>query len=75
LTKIQVGTSHGLAKVPYLRDTRRVRRGLDGFRLLYTDLNYTNPSGDGTAKPFPDTIGIGVYHYADIHELKGNTCP
>lgn len=78
LNHTQVGTSHGLAKMPYLRDTRRVKRGLDGFRLLYAHLNYTNPEDNVTAMHFDDTIGIGVYHYADIHALQASSstvCP
>ena len=70
LSKEQVGTNHGLAKVPYLRDTRRSQYGIDHFRLLYYHLNYSNPEDNGaTAYHFPDTVGIGDYHYADIHGL------
>ena len=35
LDRTAAGTQHGLAKMPYLRDTRR-SVGLDGFRLQYT---------------------------------------
>jgi len=66
----QVGTGHGLAKVPYIRDTRRIRKGLDNFTLLYSHLSVPDPLGDGaTAYHFEDTIGIGTYLYADIHGL------
>jgi hypothetical protein len=59
-----------LAKVPYLRDSRRSQYGVDHFRLLYHHLNYSNPEDNGaTAFHFPDTVGIGDYHYADIHNL------
>jgi hypothetical protein len=54
--------------VPYIRDTRRVKYGIQNFRLTYDDLNFTSP--DGTALKFPDTVGIGHYHYADIHGLR-----
>jgi hypothetical protein len=64
----QTETSNGLAKMPYLRDTRRAKYGIEHFRLTYADLNYT--SADGTAMHFSDTVGIGHYHYADIHGLK-----
>ena len=67
----QVGTDHGLSKFPYLRDNRRVKYGIQQFRLTYEDLNYTSP--DGAARRFNDTIAIGHYHYADIHGLK-NGC-
>ena len=71
----QVGTKHGLAKVPYLRDTRRVKRGLNSFRLLYSHLSQSAEGSNSTlALRFNDTIGIGVYHYADIHGLHSNVC-
>ena len=76
LNKTQVNTQHGLSKVPYLRDTRRSKYGLDKFRLLYNDLNAPNPEDNGkTAKHFNDTVGIGVYLYADIHTLKSCSYP
>jgi len=76
MPKRQTGTQHGLSKVPYLRESRRVSRGLDGFRLLYSHLNYSNPADMGkTAYPFEDVIGIGVYHYADIHALSSCSYP
>eukprot|EP01031_Cornospumella_fuschlensis_P035584 gene35584-43156_t len=61
LINTQADTLQGLAKMPYLRDTRRAKYGVDHFRLTYADLNYT--SADGTARHFPDTVGIGHYHY------------
>jgi hypothetical protein len=77
LNHTQVNTSHGLAKVPYMRDTRRSKYGVDHFRLLYSHLNYSTvdaTSGHVTAYHFPDTVAIGVYHYADIHPLKPGVC-
>jgi hypothetical protein len=71
----QTGTLHGLAKGPYLRDTRRSQYGVNAFRLTYNDLNYSNPEDNGrTAFHFNDTIGIGVYLYADIHTLLSSNC-
>ena len=37
LDRQAVGTQTGLAKMPYLRDTRR-SVGIGGFRLAYTDI-------------------------------------
>jgi hypothetical protein len=75
LNASQVGTSHGLSKVPYLRDSRRIHYGLDGFRLTYVDLNFSNPTDGGrTARNFPDVVGIGSYHYADSHNLLPGVC-
>lgn len=56
------GTHTGLAKMPYLRDTRR-SVGLDGFRLAYTSIS--NPVN------FDDTVAIGSYAH-DTHGLS--TC-
>jgi len=63
-----LGTAHGLAKLPYIRDTRR-SIGLDGFVLKFADL--TGPSGAKTGTRFPDRIALGAYP-ADIHPVT--TC-
>jgi hypothetical protein len=64
------GTAHGLAKMPYLRDTRRSAAGIGGFRLMYPQLNAIDPA---TGKPVPnathgyrfnDTVALGTYFYA-----------
>jgi hypothetical protein len=62
LDRHAVGTATGLAKMPYLRDTRR-SIGLDGFRLAYTEIY--NP------RKFNDTVAIGSYGH-DTHSLS--TC-
>ncbi len=62
------GTGHGLAKFPYLRDTRR-SVGWNGFILKQSDLE---DDGSGlTGKRFIDRIAIGLYS-ADLHPMK--TC-
>ena len=62
------GTGHGLAMMPYLRDTRRSAAGLGGFRLFYPQLNAVDP---GTGKPIPnathgyrfnDTVSLGAWY-------------
>jgi hypothetical protein len=63
-----LGTEHGLAKLPYIRDTRR-SIGLDGFVLRFADL--TGPPGARTGTRFPDRIALGAYP-ADIHPVS--TC-
>lgn len=67
LNKSAFGTQTGLAKLPYLRDTRR-SVGLGSFLLTYDHLKGINGI---TGKKFTDKVGIGVY-LADIHPLK---CP
>lgn len=58
----QTGTGHGLAKTPYLRESRRAKRGLDGFRLLYEHLNASNAQdGGATAMHFYETrLPLGI---------------
>jgi len=62
------GTKHGLAKLPYIRDTRRAV-GLDGFVLKIDDL--TGWPKRKTGEPFPDRVALGAYP-ADIHPMT--TC-
>ena len=66
-----LGTGHGLAKLPYIRDTRRAI-GLDGFVLKFADL--TGPAAQRTGTVFPDRIALGAYP-ADIHPISGCTMP
>lgn len=66
-----LGTSHGLAKLPYIRDTRR-SIGLDGFVLKFADL--TGPASAKTGTKFDDRIALGAYP-ADIHGLAGCDYP
>lgn len=64
LDKAGAGTGHGLAKMPYLRDTRR-SIGVNNFVLKYRHLAEVSPNGV-TAHPFSDAIAIGSY-VVDIH--------
>jgi FAD dependent oxidoreductase len=60
-----LGTGTGLAKMPYIRDTRR-SIGLDGFILKVDDLG-GDPS-KLTGKRFRDRVALGAYP-ADIHPV------
>ena len=68
--------AHGLAKLPYIRDTRR-SVGLGGFVLTFDDL-VAEVEGDRLARrtgtPFPDTVALGAYP-GDIHPLVGYRYP
>ena len=66
-----LGTGHGLAKLPYIRDTRRAI-GLDGFVLKFADL--TGPAEQRTGAVFPDRVALGAYP-ADIHPISGCDMP
>jgi hypothetical protein len=64
LDKAGAGTGHGLAKMPYVRDTRR-SVGVGDFVIKYRHI--VEVSGNGvTAHPFTDAIAIGSY-VVDIH--------
>ena len=69
-----VGTSDGLAKRPYIRESRRIRAeftvveqhvGLEA-RMEATGL----PRGEVTAASFEDSIGVGSYRI-DLHPSTG----
>ncbi len=71
LSPAVLGTGHGLAKLPYIRDTRRAI-GLDGFVLRFADM--TGPASQKTGTVFPDRIALGAYP-ADIHPIAGCDMP
>jgi hypothetical protein len=66
-----LGTGHGLAKLPYIRDTRR-SIGIDGYVLRFADL--TGPASQRTGTVFPDRVALGAYP-ADIHPIAGCDMP
>lgn len=57
-----VGTEHGLAMAPYVREARRI---LPVFRVLEQHIS-SDCRPDGHAEPFPDSVGIGLYRI-DLH--------
>jgi hypothetical protein len=69
-----VGTEDGLAKYPYIRESRRI---LAEYTILEQDITLeerqkaAGNSGDRIlAKPFHDSVGIGYYHL-DLHPSTG----
>lgn len=71
LHRTMLGTSHGLSKVPYVRDTRR-SIGLDDFVIKASDLFPREQNGlsrEGTK--FADRIGMGAYA-VDLHPLSAD---
>lgn len=66
-----LGTGHGLAKLPYIRDTRR-SVGLDGFLLEFADL--TGKPEQMTGRKFADRIALGAYPM-DVHPLSSCEMP
>jgi len=68
------GTVDGVAKRPYIRESRRI---LSEFTIL--EQYVSKPArekahrGDGPARAmlFPDSVGVGLYLYIDIHSTSG----
>jgi len=74
LRKDVVGTEDGLAKYPYIRESRRIRAELT---IKEQDLTYSERLKEMgkdhkplLAKPFADSVGIGYYHL-DLHPSTG----
>jgi hypothetical protein len=55
-----MGTEDGLAKYPYIRESRRIR---GEFTVLEQHVNKTSPE-------FPDSVGVGSYRI-DLHPSTG----
>ena len=63
-----VGTADGLAKAPYVRESRRI---LAEFTILETHVaKDPRAAPDATAAAFPDSVGIGSYAI-DLHPTTG----
>lgn len=61
-----VGTEDGLAKYPYIRESRRI---VPKFRVL--EQHISSEGADAPlAEPFADTVGIGLYRI-DLHPSAG----
>jgi hypothetical protein len=67
-----VGTGDGLAKYPYIRESRRIRAF---FTVTERHVGAEARGGTGTrdsvtAAPFPDSVGVGYYRI-DLHPSTG----
>tara|TARA_R110002073_G_scaffold21524_8_gene75848 strand:+ start:10175 stop:11926 length:1752 start_codon:yes stop_codon:yes gene_type:complete len=74
LRKDVMGTADGLAKYPYIRESRRIQAE---FTILEQHISRAdrqavvkNAGGKVTAAPFHDSVGIGYYHL-DLHPSSG----
>ena len=74
LRKDIMGTEDGLAKYPYIRESRRIQAE---FTILEQHLTLeerkkvvTDTGSQMLAQPFEDTVGIGYYHL-DLHPSTG----
>ncbi len=61
-----VGTENGLAKYPYIRESRRIQAE---FTVLEQHVG-TAARKEGTAAVFPDSVGVGSYRI-DLHPSTG----
>lgn len=74
LRKDVVGTADGLAKHPYIRESRRL---MAEFTVLEQQVSKPVRErehvgrGPARAVSFPDTVGVGLYLYIDIHATAG----
>lgn len=66
LRKDVVGTEDGLAKYPYIRESRRIKAE---FTVLEQHIA-SAVRGDKGAEKFPDSVGIGYYRI-DLHPSTG----
>jgi hypothetical protein len=69
-----MGTEHGLAKKPYIRESRRIRAAFT-VKEQHVGTEARNnitgkPEGEVTAAHFPDSVGIGSYRI-DLHPSSG----
>ena len=74
LRKDMAGTKDGLAKYPYIRESRRI---MAEYTILEQDITLEarqkvagKSGGRILAKPFHDSVGIGYYHL-DLHPSTG----
>ncbi|GAA4451150.1 FAD-dependent oxidoreductase [Nibrella saemangeumensis] len=62
-----VGTEDGLAKRPYIRESRRIKAE---FTIKEQHVSAQYRPGQILAEPFPDSVGIGFYRI-DLHPSVG----
>jgi hypothetical protein len=62
-----MGTSDGLSKAPYIRESRRI---VALKRIIADEIIAAGREG-ARAEPFDDSVGIGWYHM-DLHPAVGN---
>ena len=67
LRKDVVGTDDGLAKYPYIRESRRIRAE---FTVCEQHVSVAQRPGCDRAEQFDDSVGIGYYRI-DLHPTTG----
>jgi hypothetical protein len=61
-----MGTTDGFAKMPYIRESRRIKAR---YTITEQDISYA-VRGDAGAKPYLDSVGVGMYRI-DLHPSTG----
>jgi hypothetical protein len=62
-----VGSEDGLAKMPYIRESRRLRAE---FTITERHVSAKLRQGEKFAEKFPDSVGVGFYRI-DLHPTAG----
>jgi hypothetical protein len=68
------GTIDGIAKRPYIRESRRIQAEFTVLEQhVSKPIREAEHKGPGIARAvqFPDTVGVGLYLYIDIHATAG----
>lgn len=58
-----MGTDDGLSQFPYIRESRRLR----AIVTVHEEDLVTRYNPGPRARLWPDSVGIGLYHYIDVH--------
>lgn len=64
-----LGTEDGLAQFPYIRESRR----LDALVKVHEEDIVVKYNPGTRARLWPDSVGIGMYYYVDIHASANTT--
>lgn len=64
-----VGTADGLAKYPYIRESRRIK-AVSTVTECHVGADYLQSIGKSAAEPFADSVGVGSYRI-DLHPSTG----
>jgi len=65
-----MGTCDGMAKYPYIRESRRIKALFTVLEEHVGKENRMMVSGENTAAEFYDSVGVGYYHI-DLHPSTG----
>ena len=67
------GTGDGLAKHPYIRESRRIKAEFTVLEQHIAKKLRPAKGGEPKAEAFFDAVGVGMYHYMDLHRCAGGS--